>query len=160
MPCKMGGKCSGSSQNTSKVTRPSGDQVQAVWHVQSRADKQPQPALVLLVPQGRQNPCLWQGCRLNRNHLLPRCCLSKSILEKWGSDADKPPHAPGLLRAPAGLSLRKLFSLKLHGPCQATTPNIRLVLSFRLRHHLQFTSGLDKSGSPDTLRTSSLNMAV
>lgn len=34
----MGGKCSGTSQNTSKVTHPNGEQVQAIWHMRSRAN--------------------------------------------------------------------------------------------------------------------------
>lgn len=34
----MGGKCSGTSQNTSKVTHPNREQVQAVWNMQSRAN--------------------------------------------------------------------------------------------------------------------------
>lgn len=36
MPRKMGGKCSGASQNSSKVIRPTREQVRAIWHVQGR----------------------------------------------------------------------------------------------------------------------------
>lgn len=46
-----------------------------------------QPALVLLVAQGRQNPCFCQRCTVSRKHLLPRhALLVQPILEKWGND--------------------------------------------------------------------------
>lgn len=115
-----GGKCSGASQNTSKVTCPSRTQVQAIWHVQSRADK--------------QLPFFW-WCKADKILAFGRAAgceqkpppakmlLAQSILEKQGLTRRNCPM-PQASKSPSGFVTKKAVPPKAAWATPGTTPSV------------------------------------
>lgn len=143
----MGGKCSGTSQNTSKVTRPNGEQVQAIWHMQSRANV-PSQLLFFQQAQGRQNLCLWQRWRLIRNS-LSRCCVS-SPSWKSGDVLQTNCPVPQTSRSPSRIVTGTLFP-NCMGHTRPPAQEPGWFLSSRPRYHSPFANGHGKSGPPHKL---------